>query len=217
MKKAMAPHSSTLAWKIPWRRSLVGCSPWGREESDTTERLHFHFSLSRIREGNGNPLQCSCLENPGKGEPGGLPSMGSHRVGHDWSDLAAAAAKHTWAQEKVLEFKFKLHHWFEILGHWLILHAAQGPHLQNGNDRFVSLISWRHHRQKWLHEMLLLHCLAPASQAVHNRYYIIVNFRSLFSALILCLISTNAYWLSAVLQTSSHWALGYRGRQAVTW
>ena len=45
-------------------RSLVGCSPWGREESDMTERLPFHFSLSCIGEGNGNPLQCSCLENP---------------------------------------------------------------------------------------------------------------------------------------------------------
>ena len=44
-------------------RSLVGCSPWGREELDTTERLHFHFSLSCIGEGNGNPLQYSCLEN----------------------------------------------------------------------------------------------------------------------------------------------------------
>ena len=42
----------------------MGCSSWGREESDTTERLHFHFSLSCIGEGNGNPLQCSCLENP---------------------------------------------------------------------------------------------------------------------------------------------------------
>ena len=42
----------------------MGCSPWGREELDTTERLHFHFSLSCIGEGNGNPLQCSCLENP---------------------------------------------------------------------------------------------------------------------------------------------------------
>ena len=49
-----------------WRR-LVGCSPWGREESDTTERIHFHLSLSRIGEGNGNPLQCSCLENPRDG------------------------------------------------------------------------------------------------------------------------------------------------------
>ena len=45
----------------------MGCSPWGREESDTTQRLHFHFSLSCIGEGNGNPLQCSCLENPRAG------------------------------------------------------------------------------------------------------------------------------------------------------
>ena len=56
-------------------------SPWGREESDLAERLHFHFSL--IGEGNGNPLQCSCLENSRDGEPGRLLSMGSHRVGHN--------------------------------------------------------------------------------------------------------------------------------------
>ena len=49
------------------RRSLKGCSPWDREESDTTEQLHFHFSLSCIGEGNGNPHQCSCLENPRDG------------------------------------------------------------------------------------------------------------------------------------------------------
>ena len=60
----------------------MGCSPWGREES-STERLPFHFSLSCIGEGNGNPLQCSCLENPRDGEPSGLLSMGSHRVRHD--------------------------------------------------------------------------------------------------------------------------------------
>ena len=45
----------------------MGCSPWGREESDMTERLPFHFSLSYLREGNGNPLHCSCLENPRDG------------------------------------------------------------------------------------------------------------------------------------------------------
>ena len=54
----------------------------GSLESDMTEQLHFHFSLSCIGEGNGNPLQCSCLENPREGKPGGLLSMGS-RVGHD--------------------------------------------------------------------------------------------------------------------------------------
>ena len=52
-----------LPGKSHGRRSLVGCSPRGREESDTTERLRFHFSLSCIGEGNGKPLQCSCLEN----------------------------------------------------------------------------------------------------------------------------------------------------------
>ena len=45
-------------------RNLVGCGPWGCQESDMTEQLHFHFSLSCIGEGNGNPLQNSCLENP---------------------------------------------------------------------------------------------------------------------------------------------------------
>ena len=111
----MAPHSSTLAWKIPWmeepgrlqsmgslrvghdwatslplftflhwrrkwqptpvflpresqgRGSLVGCSPWGRWELDMTQWLHSHFSLTCIGEGNGNPLQCSCLESPRDG------------------------------------------------------------------------------------------------------------------------------------------------------
>ena len=58
------PTPVLLPGKSHGRRSLVGCSPWGREESDTTERLHFHFSLSCIGEGNDNPLQCSFLENP---------------------------------------------------------------------------------------------------------------------------------------------------------
>ena len=63
----MAPNSSTLAWRVPWAEEPVGCSPWGLEESNKTEQLHFHFSLSCIGEGNGNPLQCSCLENPRDG------------------------------------------------------------------------------------------------------------------------------------------------------
>ena len=72
------------------QRSLVGCSPWGHEESGTTERLPFHFSLSCIGEGNGSPLQCSCLENPRDGGAWWVASVGSHRVGHNWSDAAAA-------------------------------------------------------------------------------------------------------------------------------
>ena len=61
------PTPVLLPGKSHGWRSLVGCSPWGREEWDTTERLHFHFSLSCIGEGNGNPLQCSCLETPRDG------------------------------------------------------------------------------------------------------------------------------------------------------
>ena len=66
--------------------SLVGCSPWGRWESGTTERLPFHFSLSCIGEGNGNPLQCSCLENP---RDGGAWWAAVYGVTHNWSNLAA--------------------------------------------------------------------------------------------------------------------------------
>ena len=61
------PTPGLLPGKSHGRRSLVGCSPWGHKESDTTEQLHFHLSLSCIGEGNGNPLQCSCLENPRDG------------------------------------------------------------------------------------------------------------------------------------------------------
>ena len=87
-EKAMAPHSSTLAWKIPWMEEP------GRLQSMGSLRVGHDWttSLSGIGEGNGNPLQCSCLENPRDGEPDGLPSMGLHRVRHDWSDLAEAAA-----------------------------------------------------------------------------------------------------------------------------
>ena len=72
LEKAMAPHSSRV----------VGCSPWGREELDTTERLHFHFSLSCIGEGNSNPLQCYCLENPRDG-------------GASWADVYGVAQSRT--------------------------------------------------------------------------------------------------------------------------
>ena len=73
-------------------KSLVGCSPWGRWGSDTTECLHFHFSLSCIGEGNGNPLPCSCLENPRDGGVWWAAISGVAQSQTDWSDLAAAAA-----------------------------------------------------------------------------------------------------------------------------
>ena len=66
-RRQLQPAPVLLPGKSHGRKSLVGCSPWGRKESDTTEWFHFHFSLSCIGEGNGNPLQCSCLENPRDG------------------------------------------------------------------------------------------------------------------------------------------------------
>ena len=77
-------HPTPVLWpgKSHGQRNLEGCSPWDRWGSDTTERLHFHFSLSCIGEGNGNPLQCSCLENPRDGS-----LVGCHLWGRTESDM----------------------------------------------------------------------------------------------------------------------------------
>ena len=88
----MAPHSSTLAWKISWMEEPGGLQSMGREESDRIERLHFHFHFRALKKDMATHSSALAWRIPGTGEPGGLPSMGSHRVGHDWSDLAAAAA-----------------------------------------------------------------------------------------------------------------------------
>ena len=66
-RRQWQPIPILLPGKSRGWKNLVGYSPWGRKELDTTERLHFHFSLSCIGGGNGNPLQCSCLENPRDG------------------------------------------------------------------------------------------------------------------------------------------------------
>ena len=77
------PTPVLLPGKSHGRRSLVGCSPWGLEESDTTERLHFDFSVSCIGEGNGNPFQHSCLENP-------------RNRGAWWAAIYGVAQSRTW-------------------------------------------------------------------------------------------------------------------------
>ena len=78
------PTPVLLPGKSHGWRSLVGCSPWGCKKLDTTERLDFHFSLSYIGEGNGNPLQCSCLENPGDG---GAWLAAVYGVAQSWTRL----------------------------------------------------------------------------------------------------------------------------------
>ena len=80
----MAPHSSTLAWKIPWTEEPGGLQSMGLLELDTTEQLHFHFSLSCTGEGNGTPLQCSCLENP---RAGGAWWAAVYGVTQSWTRL----------------------------------------------------------------------------------------------------------------------------------
>ena len=91
-EKAMAPHSSTLAWKIPWREEpggpqSMGSLSWTRL-SNFTLTFHFH-ALEKEMATHSSVL---AWRIPGTAEPGSLPSMGSHRVRHDWNDLAAAAA-----------------------------------------------------------------------------------------------------------------------------
>ena len=85
-KRQWHPTPVLLPGKSHRWRSLVGCSPWDRQESDTTERLYFHFSLSCIGEGNGNPLQCPWLENP-------------RDRGAWWADVSGVAQSRTWLSD----------------------------------------------------------------------------------------------------------------------
>ena len=97
--------NSITVWRRQWqptlvlspgkshgRRSLVGYSPWGRSASDTNERIHFDFSFHALEKEMATHSSFLAWRFPRPGEPGGLLSMGSHRVGRDLSDLAAAAA-----------------------------------------------------------------------------------------------------------------------------
>ena len=79
----MATHSSTLAWKIPWTEEAGRLHPWGLEESDMTDPLHFHFSFHALEKEMATHSTVLAWRIPGTGEPGWLPSMGSHRIGHD--------------------------------------------------------------------------------------------------------------------------------------
>ena len=83
-RRQWQPTPVLLPGKSHGQRSLVGCHLWGHEESDTTEWLHFHFSLSCVGEGNGNLLQCSCLENP---RDGGAWWAAVYGVSQSWTRL----------------------------------------------------------------------------------------------------------------------------------
>ena len=103
------PTPVLLPGKSHGHRSLVGCSPWDCEKSDTTERLQFHSSLPCIGEGNGNPLQCSCLENP---RDGGAWWDAIYRVAQSWTQLSDFTFTfHFHALEKEMATHFSIPAW----------------------------------------------------------------------------------------------------------
>ena len=82
-RRQWQPTPALLPGKSHGRKSLVGCGPWGREESDTTEHLHFHFHFHALEKEMATHSSVLTWRIPGMAEPGGLPSLGSHRVGHN--------------------------------------------------------------------------------------------------------------------------------------
>ena len=153
-RRPQQPTPVLLPGKSHGRRSLVGCSPWGPEESDMTERLHFHFHLHALEKAMATHSSVLAWRIPGTAELGGLPAMGSQRVRHDWSDLAAAAVvknppatagdvrdagsipglKHSWTQLKQLSTAHKIrYHTYSFL---CLNSGRELSHLSN----FVSIL-----------------------------------------------------------------------------
>ena len=90
------PTPVLLPGKSHGRRSLIGCSPWGRWDSHRTERLHFHFPFLCVGEGNGNPPQCSCLENPRNGGAWWAPIYGVAQSQTRWMRLSSSIRSTIW-------------------------------------------------------------------------------------------------------------------------
>ena len=110
----MAPHSSTLAWKIPWMEEPGRLQSMGSLESDTTERLHFHFSLSCIGEGNGNPLQCSCLENPRDGGAWWAAIYGVAQSRTQLNRLSSSSSQSIVTSASALVLPMNIQSWFPL-------------------------------------------------------------------------------------------------------
>ena len=130
------PTPVLLPGKSHGQRSLVGFRPWGRWRSDTTERLHVPFSLSCIGEGNGNPLYCSCLENP---RDGGAWWATVHGVTHNWRDLACMhPLQYSWASLVVQLVKNPPAMWET----WVWSLGWEDP-LEKGKATHCSILAWR--------------------------------------------------------------------------
>ena len=112
----MATYSSTLAWKIPWMEEPGRLQSMGSLESDTTERLHFHFSLSCIREGNSNPHQSSCLENPRDGEAWWAADYG---VARGWTRLKRLSSSSSSIYEPA-KYYTKINYYYLLKEMWYL-------------------------------------------------------------------------------------------------
>ena len=122
------------------QRSLVGCSPWGRKESDTTEWLHFHFSLSCIGGGNGNPLQCSCLENP---KDGGALWAAVYGVAQNWTwlkRLSSSSSSSTQSRASLVAQMVK--NLLAIQETWVWSLGGEDP-LEKEMATHSSILAWR--------------------------------------------------------------------------
>ena len=130
----MATHSSTLAWKIPWTEEPGRPQSMGSLESDTSERLHFHFSLSCIGEGNENPLQCSGLENPRGG-------------GAWWDAIDGDAQSRTWLKQlssssRVLPLSYSLQCYCFLGVFWWDRSPREGNDMTTHSSILARKISW---------------------------------------------------------------------------
>ena len=136
LENAMTATPVLLPGKSHRQRSLVGCSPWGCKESDSTARLHFHFhALEKEMATRSSVL---AWRIPGMVEPDGLPSMGSHGVGHDWSDLALAV--HLWIPNIINGFP---------RGVVVENLPANTGDIRDGFDLWVKKIPWRRDILAW--------------------------------------------------------------------
>ena len=159
MSRQWHPTPVLLPWKSHGRRSWVGCSPWGREESDTTSLSLLLFHFHALEKEMATHSSVPAWRIPGTGEPGGLLSMGSHRVGDDWSDLAAAAAttpvllpgkSHGWRSlvgcgpwgREESDTTERLHFYFFTFTHWRRKWQPTPVFLPRESQGRGSLVGW---------------------------------------------------------------------------
>ena len=103
MEKALVTHSSTLAWRLPWKEEPGRLQSMGSLSQSRLSNFTFTFHFHALEKAMATHSSVLAWRIPGTGEPGGLPSVGSHRVGHDWSDLAAVAT-HSLTSVKNMRF-----------------------------------------------------------------------------------------------------------------